>query len=230
LKKLFLIPARGGSKGIPGKNIKLLNGRPLIYYTLEAAVNAQEEEDVIAVSTDSTEIADVVNAFGDFIHFMRPETLATDKSSSRDVILHALDYFENIDVKFDVVVLLQPTSPLRTGKHIKEAINLYQSDLDMVVSAFETKSNPYYVLFEENSEGFLQKSKVGSFTRRQDCPKVYEFNGAIYVINVSAIRHSALSDFTKTKVFEMRQEESMDLDTSSEWDYAEYIFQKSKKG
>lgn len=230
MKKLFLIPARGGSKGVPGKNIKLLNGRPLIYYTLEAAVDAREEEDVIAVSTDSTEIAHVVNAYGDFVPFMRPAKLATDESSSRDVILHALDYFNNIDIMFDVVVLLQPTSPLRTAKHVKKAINLYQSDLDMVVSAFQTKSNPYYVLFEENNEGFLRKSKVGPFTRRQDCPKVYEFNGAIYVITVSSIRHAALSDFSKTKVFEMRQEESIDIDTLSEWEYAEFIFQKSKNG
>jgi len=228
LKKLFLIPARGGSKGIPGKNIKLFGNRPLIYYTIDAANEAFELGDRIAVSTDSTKIAEVVRRYGDYVPFMRPAELATDSAGSREVILHALDFFEQKDEQFDCIVLLQPTSPFRKGTHVKEALKQYLPSFDMVVSAFETKSNPYYVLFEENSSGFIEKSKRGNFIRRQDCPKVYEFNGAIYVINPKSIRSENLADFKRTKVYEMNAGDSVDLDTPDDWEYAEYLLQKKE--
>lgn len=227
MKKLFLIPARGGSKGIPGKNVKLLGNRPLIYYTIDAANAAFESGDRIVVSTDSDEIAEVVRQYGNYVPFIRPAELASDTAGSREVILHALDFFEQKDEHFDCIVLLQPTSPFRKGTHVKEALKLYRPSFDMVVSAFETKSNPYYVLFEENSGGFIEKSKQGNFTRRQDCPKVFELNGAIYVINPKSVRSENLPDFKHTRVYEMNAADSVDLDTSDDWAYAEYLLHKS---
>ncbi|MGC8802927.1 MAG: cytidylyltransferase domain-containing protein, partial [Bacteroidales bacterium] len=98
-------------------------------------------------------------------------------------------------------------------------------DIDMVVSVCETKSNPYFVLYEENSDGFLVKSKQGSFTRRQDCPKVYELNGSIYVINVNSLMQRTLQQFEKIKKYEMERKYSVDLDDELDWAFAEFLLQ-----
>lgn len=184
---LFLIPARGGSKGIPRKNIKLLNNRPLILYSIDIARFFADDKN-ICVSTDDDEIINIVKAYGLSVPFLRPAELATDYASGNDVIMHALNYYENNGLFFDAIVELQPTSPLRQVSDVKNAIDLFDKSLDMVVSVKETASNPYYVLFEENNEGYLEQSKKGDFVRRQDCPKVYELNGAVYVINTESIK------------------------------------------
>nr|MBA3900563.1 acylneuraminate cytidylyltransferase family protein [Bacteroidota bacterium] len=180
MKPLVVIPARGGSKGVPGKNIKPLAGKPLIYYTIEAARELFSDE-LIVVSTDDLQITKVVEETGLIVPFLRPSDLATDTATTYDVLLHTIRFSEENGYTPDTLILLQPTSPFRNGRHIKEALKLYHNGLDMVVSVKETKSNPYYVLFEEDEQGFLRKSKTGNFTRRQDCPKVWEYNGAIYI-------------------------------------------------
>ncbi len=223
-RTLYLIPARGGSKGIPHKNIKPLNGKPLILYSVEVARQLADDAD-ICVTTDDDEITRVVEESGLKVPFKRPEELATDTSGSYEVILHALDFFEQKGVIYDVVVLLQPTSPFRTAQHVKEAISLYDDSLDMVVSVTESAANPYYSLFEENEDGFLDKSKKGKFTRRQDCPKVYEYNGAIYVMNVKSLREKSIGAFTKIRKYEMPRELSIDLDTPLDWTLAEVLMQ-----
>jgi N-acylneuraminate cytidylyltransferase len=225
-KILYLIPARGGSKGIPQKNIKPLNGKPLILYSVEVARALADDAD-ICVTTDDAGIISVVESTGLKVPFVRPAELATDTSGSYEVILHALDYFAACGQIYDTVVLLQPTSPFRTAQHVKEAIALYDDSLDMVVSVSESAANPYYTLFEENESGFLEKSKKGTFTRRQDCPKVYEYNGAIYVMNVQALREKPLSAFTKIRKYEMEQKLSVDLDTPLDWAFAEFISNKN---
>lgn len=224
MNPLIVIPARGGSKGVPGKNIKLLNGKPLIHYTIEAARKIFEDR-YIYVSTDSVDIKSVTEQTGLSVPFLRPEYLATDTANSRDVILHAMDQFKlaNNNEDPDVVVLLQPTSPFRKENNIREALKLYNSDLDMVVSVKETESNPYYVLFEENINGFLKKSKEGNFTRRQDCPKVWEFNGSIYIINTNSIRLMKINEFEKVVKFEMDSITSLDIDNELDWNLAETI-------
>lgn len=221
-RTLYLIPARGGSKGIPHKNIKPLNGKPLILYSVEVARQLADDAD-ICVTTDDDAIIRVVEGSGLKVPFKRPEELATDTSGSYEVILHALDFFEQKGVIYEVVVLLQPTSPFRTAQHVKEAIALYHDSLDMVVSVSESAANPYYSLFEENEDGFLDKSKKGNFTRRQDCPKVYEYNGAIYVMNVKSLREKTIGAFTKTRKYEMPRELSIDLDTPMDWEFAEFL-------
>ncbi len=226
MKFLFLIPARGGSKGIPGKNIKLLAGKPLIGYTIEAAIQVAAIEDV-CVSTDSEEIIGVAQSFGLSVPFRRPSELSTDEATSESVILHALQFYKDQNRNYDAVVLLQPTSPLRTGRHIREAIAAYHPDIDMVVSVKETKANPYYLLVEEDSDGFLKKSKEGSFKRRQDCPKVYEYNGAIYVINIARLLQTGIGGLSRKIKYVMDEFASVDIDDELDWMIAEACMKRN---
>ncbi|GGB72014.1 hypothetical protein GCM10007424_10000 [Flavobacterium suaedae] len=222
MKPLVVIPARGGSKGVPGKNWKELNGKPLIHYTIEAA-RAVFEDSCICVSTDSEKIKKVSESTGLNVPFLRPDYLATDNAGTYEVLLHAINYYEQKSYFPNVIVLLQPTSPFRNSNHIKEALKLYNNNYDMVVSVKETKSNPYYVLFEENDEGWLEKSKKGDFTRRQDCPKVWEYNGAIYVINVEELKKVSLANLKKVKKYVMDDISSHDIDNNLDWKFAEVI-------
>jgi len=221
-----LIPARGGSKGIPNKNIKKLVNKPLIEYTINAAREIAEDKD-ICVSTDSDDIIKEVETLGLQVPFKRPADLSTDTATTEQVINHALEFFSRKGQNYDVVVLLQPTSPFRASIDITGAMKLFNEQLDMVVSVTETKSNPYYVLVEENEEGYLEKSKTGSFTRRQDCPKVWEYNGAVYVINVKKLKEIGLSSFNKVIKYEMPYERSVDIDSPLDWQYAEFLLQRS---
>lgn len=220
---LVIIPARGGSKGIPGKNIKLLGGKPLIYYAIDVA-RAIVDDTHICVSTDDDQIIRVVEQYGLSVSFIRPTELATDTAGSYGVLLHALSFYESKGEHFDAVVLLQVTSPFRTVNHVREALNLYNKDLDMVVSVKETDSNPYYLCFEEDTEGMLHISKGdGHYTRRQDCPPVYEYNGAIYIINPERMKAMPLNKFKKRVKYVMDREHSVDLDTMMDWMIAEYM-------
>lgn len=217
MKILFLIPARGGSKGIPNKNIIQLLSKPLIGYTIEECLKISEIYDCeICVSTDSNNIKNVAESFGIKVPFLRPEHISTDTASSEEVILHAIDWYVNQDKFFDIVVLLQPTSPLRNHKHITEAIYQYQenqtNNIDMVVSVKVSKANPYFNLFEENNNGMLLKSINSNYTRRQDCPITYEYNGAIYVINIKSLKEKGIQQFDKIKKYVMDDISSLDID------------------
>ncbi|WKK83342.2 acylneuraminate cytidylyltransferase family protein [Marivirga arenosa] len=222
MKPLVVIPARGGSKGVPRKNIKELGGKSLIYYTIEAAREVFEDK-YIMVSTDDEEIKEVVERTGLKVPFLRPQELATDEAGTHEVLLHAIKFSEGNGYFPDTLILLQPTSPFRTGEHIKEALNLYHNELDMVVSVKETKSNPYYVLFEENEEGYLRKSKEGDFTRRQDVPKVWEINGAIYIINIESIKNKEVNRFECIKKYVMDYISSIDIDDKLDFQIASLI-------
>ena len=228
MKKLFLIPARGGSKGLRKKNILKLVDKPMINYTLEAVLPLLDKDDEICVSTDNKEIIDIVEKNGVKVPFIRPNYLASDTSTTEDVINHALKWYSNQNKFFEVVVLLQPTSPLRTSLHIKESLKLWSEDIDMIVSVKETDANPYYILFEEDQNSFLKKSKEGSFTRRQDCPKVYEYNGAIYVISVESYKNKDFSAFDKVKKYLMTKESSIDVDDLIDFSLAELLIKKLK--
>lgn len=224
---LFLIMARGGSKGIPGKNIKPLAGKPLLYYSIDVARNFVDDAN-ICLSTDSKEILVKAEEYGLKVPFLRPAELATDQADSYHVELHALEYYEKLGRKFDTLVILQPTSPFRTIKQVKQALDLYSNEYDMVVSVVESSSNPYYNLCEENSNGFLVKSKPGNFTRRQDCPPVYEYNGAIYVVNIESLKKMPEDKFLKVKKMVMDDLSSVDLDNPIDWLWAEFLIEKNK--
>lgn len=222
MKPLVVIPARGGSKGVPRKNIKLLHGKPLIQYTIEAARGVFSDSQ-ICVSTDDEEIKTVVERFGLDVPFLRPSHLASDIAGTYEVLLHAIEFYENKGYRPDTLILLQPTSPFRTSQHIKEALAQYDSTCEMVVSVKETKSNPYYILREESEEGWLVKSKEGNFTRRQDCPKVYELNGAVYIIEVETLKLKPLHEFKRIRKYEMDEMSSHDIDSMMDWKFAEIL-------
>lgn len=227
MKPLVVIPARGGSKGVPRKNIKFLGGKPLIQWTIEAAREVFTDE-VICVSTDDEEIKSIAEQTGLKVPFLRPKELATDTAGSYEVLLHAVSFYEQQGYYPNTLILLQPTSPFRTDKHIKEALNLYKKDLEMIVSVKETKANPYYILREEDENEFLVKSKQSKATRRQDVPKVWELNGAIYIINIIALKAKSLSEFTKMKKFVMDEVSSHDIDTILDWEIAEKLLDSFK--
>lgn len=227
MNPIVVIPARGGSKGIPKKNIKKLGGKPLIEYTISAAREVFEDKEII-VSTDDLKIKKVVEGTGLKVPFLRPNYLSTDTANTRDVLIHAIDFVESQGKDVDVLVLLQPTSPFRKGHHIREAFDLFKEHqgLDMVVSVKETDANPYYVLFEEDEHGFLTKSKEGNFTRRQDCPTVWECNGAIYIINIKTLRKRSISEFERIKKYPMDRSCSLDIDDEYDWLMAEQFLTK----
>ncbi len=224
MNTLFLIPARGGSKGIPDKNIKPLNGIPLIEYSIRVARQFTEDTH-ICVSTDSDTIIETVNRLGLEVPFMRPSHLATDEASTYDVLLHALEYYSARGIQYDAIVLLQPTSPLRTEEDVKQCLELYSEALDMVVSVEEIP-DPSYLCYSENNEGFLTKISEGKYTRRQEVPMVYKYNGAVYVMNVKSLKEKTIAAFTKVKKYVMSDIRSVDIDTPLDWAVAEVILKK----
>lgn len=227
MKSLVIIPARGGSKGIPHKNTKEFNGKPLIYYAIDTARKIVGDAD-ICVTTDDDEIIKTVTEYGLNVPFKRPDYLATDTCGTYEVLLHALKYYEDQGEYYDNIILLQCTSPFRTSKHVIEALELFNIECDMVVSVKETNSNPYYNCFEESPEGYLTVSKgEGKFHRRQDCPKVWEYNGAVYIINSQSLKNGPMSKFKKVIKYEMDDIHSIDLDTPVDWELAELIVSKN---
>lgn len=229
MKPLFVIPARGGSKGIPGKNIKPLGGKPLIAYSVEVARQLAPDSD-ICVSTDDPAIADVVREMGLEVPFMRPDYLATDNCGTYEVLLHAVKFFEKLGRRYDTMVLLQPTSPLRTADDVRRCLEAYTPDVDMVVTVVEAASNPYYNCYETDADGFLHISKGdGSYVRRQDAPKAWEYNGAVYVINIDSLKQMPLSKFPRRRMVEMERSRSIDLDTPLDWIVAEAVVTQMPK-
>lgn len=219
---LVIIPARGGSKGIPKKNIKLLEGKPLIQYSIDFALEFASAED-ICVTTDDDEIIDVVKNTGMDVPFKRPASLAADTSGSYEVIMHAVEFYEGIGKKYSKVLLLQPTSPFRKHEDFYRMEELYNKDTDMVVSVGKSHHNPYFSLFEENREGFLERSKKGSFNRRQDCPEVYFYNGSIYLMSINSLKKMPLHQFTKVKKYVMDDLYCLDIDSPLDWLICETI-------
>lgn len=231
MKTLWLIPARGGSKGIPDKNLRPFCGESLVSRAARQALQCAAEGDTVYVSSDSEAICNEARRAGVDIPFMRPLELATDSASTYSVIVDALHTFKGLGKEFDNVVLLQPTSPFRTIDDIVGAFNLWTPDLDMVVSVTLSKANPYFNLFEADSQGYLKISKGdGNFIRRQDAPPVWEYNGAVYVITVKSLLKDHISSFKKIVPFEMPGSRSIDLDTPEDWTIAETIFMAQNKG
>lgn len=226
MKILVIIPARGGSKGIPHKNIKPLNGKPLIHYTIDEAREIVGDDD-ICISTDDPEIIKCVEDYGLCVPFVRPVELATDTAGTYEVLLHALGFYEKQGRHYDVVLLLQNTSPFRKVEQIKEALKFYSPDVDMVVSVKECAANPYYCVFEEDNNGFLHVCKGdGNIFRRQDAPKVYEYNGAIYIINAEILKTTHMHKMQKRVKYVMDDISSFDLDTMTDWNIAESIIKE----
>jgi CMP-N,N'-diacetyllegionaminic acid synthase len=214
MKILAVIPARGGSKGINRKNIVLLAGRPLISYTLSCAQSARSLDRVV-VSTDDLEIANVCQYFGTEV-IMRPASLADDRSTTHSVLLHVVEKYEREGYLPDAVMTLQPTSPLRTAKHIDDAAELFKADplADSLVSCVEVPHiyNPYSVM-RMNSDGYMEPFlRTPQPTRRQDKEVVFARNGAAIYIT----RRNKLSDFVfggRLIPYMMDKKDSVDIDS-----------------
>ena len=228
MNPLIIITARGGSKGIPYKNIKPLNGKPLICYSIDVARQYTTDSN-ICVSTDDDKIISVVEQYGLKVPFKRPAELASDNASSNDVLVHARNYYEQQGRVFDVVILLQPTSPFRKVDFLREAVALYDPNIDMVVSVKEASANPYYNCFEENSNGYLviSKSLEHPISRRQDAPKVWEYNGSIYVINPISLKVKGMNYFNSIRKYQMPDIYSIDIDTNFDWKMAELLLKEN---
>lgn len=228
---LIVIPARGGSKGIPHKNIRPFAGKPLIHHTIAAALEVAPPEHVM-VSTDDPEIAECARKAGITVDFLRPAALATDTAGSREVILDAMERADIRGLDYSRVILLQPTSPLRTADDIRAAIRAFDSAAhpDMAVTVTESAANPYYDCFETDSDGFLRISKgSGQLTRRQDAPHAWQYNGAVYVIAPEALREKSFGKMTRKVPVEMPRERSVDLDTPLDWEIAELIYARTHR-
>lgn len=191
MRVLAIIPARGGSKGVPGKNIKLLGGKPLLQYTLESANESQLLTRVILSSEDASIIA-TAEALGLEVPFIRPANLATDQAKSIEVVQHAVQYLEEKDEFFDAVCLLQPTSPFREKGFIDAAIEKFiQTGVDTLLSVLPVphEYNPHWV-FEENEAGHL-KIATGEnqiIARRQELPGAYYRDGSLYLTKMDYIK------------------------------------------
>lgn len=226
MKILYLIPARAGSKGLPGKNVKILGDKQLIIHTIDFALKNIKEGDELCISSNDEEVLNIAKRLGIAVPFVRPEELASDTASSYDVILHAIRYYEDNNKHFDLVLLLQPTSPFRSQDDFNALIQSYDDEVEMVVSVKKAKENPYFTLFEENESGFLDKSKKGDFQTRQDCPDVFVFNGSMYLLKISALKDKSISEFNKIKKIVMPEERSIDIDTMADWTLAEFYLNK----
>lgn len=206
---LFVITARGGSKGLPGKNIRDLCGKPLIAYSIDVA-RAFTDDENICVSTDSAQIRQVVEQYGLKVPFLRPDYLATDTATSNDVLIHAVNFFKEQGREYKRLCLLQPTSPLRAVEDVEGAIALYRDDIDMVVSVM--KSHAPAVLCQDDKDGFVQLTYNKKSVGRQQLADMYEYNGAIYVISVQSLMEKGMGGFSKRVKYVMSKEHSADID------------------
>ena len=224
MRILGLIPARGGSKGIPRKNIKLLQGKALICYSIEVGLDCSLLDQVV-VSTDDREIADISLSAGAEVPFMRPANLASDTSPSIDTVVHALHFFEEQGQPFDAVCLLQPTVPFRNCLDLTAAIKLFkQKAVDSLVSVREVPHayNPHWVYEKDEATGFLgiATGEKKIITRRQDLPKAYYRDGAIYITK-SAVVLKQNSLYGKTILpYVMHKSPAINIDTMEDWEEA----------
>jgi len=228
-KVLALIPARGGSRRLPGKNLLKLCGEPITVWSIKAAQQSKYV-DRIVVSTDSDEIAEVARAAGADVPFMRPNYLASDTASSLDVVNHALNELNQKGQCYEFIVLLQPTSPLRTSKHIDESFELLQSkDADAIVGV--TELDHPIELTNRLPDGFSMKGffTTDSHLRSQDFPKRYRVNGAIYLVRVeSLIKENTIFLSDRIYAYKMDREVSVDIDTPYDLKLADALFDRDE--
>lgn len=218
-KIIGIIPARSGSKGLKDKNIKELCGKPLIAYTIEAAEQSGVF-DCIMASTDSEKYARIAREHGASVPFLRSSENSSDKSGSWDVVREVL---AKLNEKFDIVVLLQPTSPLRTAQHIKEAIELFfEKDADTVCSVCETPHPMFWCNTLNEDLSIMDFIKKEYQKRRQELPKSYTLNGAIYICKTKYIDNL---DFYSNKSFAyvMNKNSSIDIDENLDFQLCELI-------
>jgi len=227
-KKIFaIITARGGSKGLPRKNVKMLCGKPLIAWTIEQANKSKYVDDVI-VSTDDKEIAKIANEYAAEVPFLRPEKVSLDTSKSIDVVLHAIEWLQDNDRQYDLLVMLQPTSPLRLAQDIDGAIELLlRKKAESVVSVCPSEHPMGWtnVLSKNGSmRSFLKKDLVNSI--RQELPQSYSLNGAVYVSFCDILKEKLSFIHEGTFAYIMPRVRSVDIDDEYDFKLAEFIMKE----
>ena len=224
---LLLIPARGGSKSIPHKNIMPLKGQPLIYYTINAALEAKKigVNGEVCVSTDDEKIARVSRELGANVPFMRPADISGDEAKSITFVLHAMDFFEKAGRCFDAVLILEPTSPLRTATDIAAAIDLYekagQPSLISVYQEEHLSERSFYR--KKGNVGEALSTAHNSGQRRQDSEDLYVRNGAIFLTDVDYLKQTGKIFSDTPALYVMPKGRSLDINTREDAEYAEYL-------
>ncbi len=226
MKSLAIIPARSGSKGIKDKNIKDLCGKPLMAYTIEAALESGEFEEVM-VSTDSEKYAEIAREYGAQVPFLRSDVTSSDTASSWDMVQEVLDRYGDMGKEFDSFCLLQPTSPLRNAEDIINAYKLYRDKANLgVVSVCEAEHSPLWCgHLPENGEfiGFIDE---GSMKHRQAGGKYFRLNGAIYIINTKKFKTERFFYKEGSFAYIMPQQRSVDIDTDIDFLIAETLIDR----
>ena len=223
MRLLALIPARGGSKGIPRKNIKPLCGKPLIGWSIDAAKKSVFIDQVF-VSTEDEEVAAIASDLGAGVPFMRPKELAADDTPGIAPVMHAIDNLP----EFDWVLLLQPTSPLRTAEDIDGIVRFcIENDAPSAVSIYEVDKHPHLMYQQDRTKRLrsLLPDKP-DITRRQDLPKVYALNGALYLARVDWLKEQQLLVGQETLGYVMSPESSVDIDTPLDWRWVEFLIKQ----
>lgn len=223
-----IIPARGGSKGLPGKNIKMFLGKPLIAWSIKQAKGSGLIDRII-VSTDDKKIAYISKRCGAEVPFIRPKFLAQDKSSTIDVLLHAVEWLKDDAYPFDILVLLHTTAPLRSVQDINNCIKLLVNQkADNVFSVTEAHRNPYFNMVEV-VRGKVKLAKEGRFSSRQQAPKVYDMNSSIYVWWRDILKKKKMIFLRNNKVYIMPKARSIDIDDYMDFKIAEIMMAEVNK-
>lgn len=225
MRILGIIPARSGSKGVPGKNTRLLGDKPLIAYTIESALLANGLSDVI-VSTDCENIAEIAKEFGASVPFIRPAEFARDTSKSIDVVLHALDKMNEMGKLYDAVLLLQPTNPFRPVGFIDKCINKFnESEFDSLISVLPVphEYNPHWVFKSDIKECLkIATGESDIIPRRQDLPSAYYRDGSVYITKSSVLQNKNSFFGDKLGFVEANIQTHVNIDTLKDWELAEY--------
>lgn len=228
MKNIAIIPARSGSKGLRDKNVRLMCGRPLLAYTIEAAFESEQFDEVM-VSTDSDRYAEIAKAYGANVPFLRSLETSNDTASSWDVVDEVLTkYREQYGKIFDTFCLLQPTSPLRDSQDIKAAYQLFsQKECFAVVSVCEAEHSPLWCGYLPESQELVNFVDKKNIMQRQAGRKFYRINGAIYLVDVKRFFHDRFLYQEGSFAYIMEQKKSIDIDTEIDFQYAELLM-KSK--
>lgn len=228
---IALIPARGGSKGVPGKNIKPIDGKPLIAYTIEAALKAKDIDRVI-VTTDDEEIAAVAKQYGAEVPFMRPAELATDTAAAPDVYMHAVEYvMKETGEDIENFMVLLPTAPLRTNRHIDEAVALFKEKGARTLLSFKEADTPvtWYNRVDEKGRVHNAGFGAGDIMKNRQTNETYLIaNGAIYILSYSLLKESRTYFCDNTIPYVMSAEDSIDIDYPIDFEIASLMLSKRK--
>lgn len=229
MKPICFIAARGGSRGVPNKNIKSIGGKPLIAHTIEKAIKSNLFNHVI-VSTDSKKIAYISKQYGATVPFMRPKNLASNNADGKDVILHGIKKLKSLGYEFNILVSLDCTVPFIKIRDIKKSVNLLRKNNSSVVCAvYKQHLNPYFNIAEINSNGYLKlvKDRKISPKNRQDAPTVYQLNG-LYTIDTEKFLKFGKKIFNSMNPLEISIDSGLMIDTKFEFELAKLIFDKNK--